>query len=273
MATTTTPVAIVERQGVKAITVKRKGGVVEVPDAVEAAVAERARERFDIDVIPSGQEIGMVTFDPDAAEVADIRWTWDPTAGLEPQVTEQRGLPIGTDTRAGAFQRASEQARQRREQQAERAEREEGQMDIETAAGTRRLDQWTQDREQTHREIEELGLGEGALPDRNGDDGENGENGNGDADTGPFDADERGRIKAHARAGNLAPLLRSIGVTTRMNQPALFAEAGIETPADLVDHFDRFLSFERVEGVGPASNDLLVAAMPMIREAVEEGGR
>lgn len=85
----------------------------------------------------------------------------------------------------------------------------------------------------------------------------------------PLDGEDRGRIKHHAKAGNMSTLLSTIGATTRMNVDDLFAEAGIETPADLVDHYDEHGEFTMVESIGPKASALVEQAIPLIRTALD----
>lgn len=100
-----------------------------------------------------------------------------------------------------------------------------------------------------------------------------------DTETGPegsekdiserFDGDERGRIKHHAEKGNMSSLLRVLGATNRMNQVELFADAGIESPADLVTHYEQNGDFEAIDAIGPKTSETIEAAIPLIRESIE----
>lgn len=80
-----------------------------------------------------------------------------------------------------------------------------------------------------------------------------------------LDAEDAGRVRYHAEHGNMGPLLRVTGVTTRMNIDDQFAEAGITTPTELVEHYDEYGHFKAVESIGARSSALLEEVIPLIR--------
>lgn len=88
-----------------------------------------------------------------------------------------------------------------------------------------------------------------------------------DEPEGPFDAEDQGRLIHHSEQGNLGPLIRTIGVSRRMDQPHLFSEAGLEDPADWLDDD---VDFTEVEGIGSGSAETIEDALPYIREGVEQ---
>lgn len=76
---------------------------------------------------------------------------------------------------------------------------------------------------------------------------------------------DQAKIKHHAERGNMGSLLRTIGADTRMGMVGNFADVGIETPADMVAHFDDQGDFEAVEGIGPTTSERVEQAIPHIR--------
>lgn len=82
------------------------------------------------------------------------------------------------------------------------------------------------------------------------------------------EAQRRGRIKHHAEKGDMRSLLSTLDVDARMDMVGRFADEGIESPADLVAHFDENGDVLDVDAVGPAANERIEDALPLIREAV-----
>lgn len=89
------------------------------------------------------------------------------------------------------------------------------------------------------------------------------------ADADQLDADEREAIEEAARDGELKGVLSAVGISA--SGPFWskdWSTAGIETPADLVDHYEDHGDFERVRGIGPSKSEDLEAALPIVRDAL-----
>lgn len=90
-----------------------------------------------------------------------------------------------------------------------------------------------------------------------------------DADDAIFSGEIRGRIKHHAiHDSRYRVMLRCMGVTGPTTIQDF--EADIASAQEFVDWFDTHGDFLGVDGVGPATNERLEAAVPLVRDALQE---
>ena len=90
------------------------------------------------------------------------------------------------------------------------------------------------------------------------------------ADDDSLSADERATIADAASEGDLKEILTAVGISTGILWSKDWENAGIESPEDLVDHYEDRGNFERVRGIGPNKSDDIEQALPAVRDGLED---
>lgn len=91
------------------------------------------------------------------------------------------------------------------------------------------------------------------------------------ADEDTLSDEEQQQITESSQDGDLKGVFNAIGISTKGPFWHLdWNNTDIETPTDLVEHYDEHGNFQRVRGIGPAKSETIEDVIPLVRSALHE---